>query len=226
MPPTEAGGETPRTAEDQEREQERERERAQQQRTEADASTTLSSAPGETGQPTQPGNLAPGVAPGTGSREQGYATGTAPGEPGAEGEVEAAKRAKEEEARSGEISEETRDRMCLEDESRADNANLASDGRVIDENTDGDGNGVQDGIQYVEGDADLNDDGTLSDFEREYGDKDDDGKLDNRDDAEANDLEVDEDPGVDPLTDRRDTDRGDVEKLTYEGDTDTYPDES
>ncbi|MER5767846.1 hypothetical protein [Streptomyces sp. NPDC001985] len=73
------------------------------------------------------------------------------------------------------------------------------DGSVRDPEADGDNNGVKDGDQYVEGDADLDNDGRLDTFEKEYGDKDDDGLVDHRDDAEGNGLPVDDTPGDNPV---------------------------
>ncbi|GAA3776812.1 thrombospondin type 3 repeat-containing protein [Streptomyces phyllanthi] len=117
-------------------------------------------------------------------------------------DVRDAKLAKIEESQTGEKSEKTNEESYRDDDEdddgTVDNPNLDENGEVIDPDADGDKNGVKDGDQYVEGDADLNDDGELSTFEKEYGDKDNDGRLDNRDDAEGNDLEVDDTPGVDP----------------------------
>ncbi|MER6998687.1 hypothetical protein ABT342_23750, partial [Streptomyces sp. NPDC000410] len=127
-----------------------------------------------------------------------------------------AKLAKEEEEQTGQsdIADERSQRNDDKDgDGRSDNPNIDENGNVKDENADGDKNGVKDGIQYVDGDADLNDDGELDEFEKEYGDKDDDGKVDNRDDAEANDLEVDEDP---PGEEDRELDSREAEEREYE----------
>lgn len=125
-------------------------------------------------------------------------------------DVRDAKLAKIEERQTGEKSQKTNDESLrdddLDDDGAADNRNLDAEGNVKDPEADGDDNGVKDGDQYVEGDADLNDDGELSTFEKEYGDKDDDGRLDNRDDAEGNDLDVDDTPGTDPTDHDRNDD--------------------